>query len=65
MATIVRCDDCKRLSDEPGIGHIGREHTVIKYRDVLANIRIIGKDICRDCVKKMVAEGTLSKDDQD
>lgn len=55
MATITRCDGCKKTSDEPGVSYIGREWCFKKYRDILAKLDV-HKDLCADCVKKLVTE---------
>ena len=57
MAALTRCDDCKKLSDEPGVGHIGRRHEVRHYRDVGMRIEVF-KDLCSSCVKKMLEGNT-------
>lgn len=60
MATITRCDKCKKLSDDERAGYIGKDHEVRHYRDLILTIRT-EKDMCADCVKKAVAEGNLQQ----
>ena len=61
---ITRCDECKKLSDEAGVGYIGKKWKVSKYRE---NIMIVStmKDLCKDCVKKLIAENNLSEQNAD
>lgn len=54
MARLVRCDQCNRLSDEKGVGYIGRNFEVRFYKDLVLAIKTM-KDYCGDCVKKIVA----------
>lgn len=65
MANLVRCDNCKRLSDEPSIGYVGRMHAINHYQDKVVSITVHGKDLCGDCVKKIILGENLSKDDSD
>lgn len=64
MATITRCDECKKLSDEQGISYIGRTWTVSKYRDVFATITT-KRDVCRECLLNLVSSLSLNKSDGD
>lgn len=62
MANLTRCDECKRLSDEQGIGYIGKYHRLMKYNEIIMELNS-RKDMCRDCVKKAVAENSIGKND--
>lgn len=64
MANLTRCDKCKRLSDEPGIGYIGKSHTVKEYKETLMDIKTY-KDYCRDCIKSIVADHSIQQEDKD
>lgn len=66
MAAIVRCDSCKKLSDEPAVGYIGRRFEVIdlttsRYAKVLMSITATS-DFCIECIKKLVAENRLREE---
>ena len=65
MATITRCDECKKLSDEPGLGYIGREFEVMKFRDRQLIIRVMGRDLCQTCIRNIVANNNLCKSGED
>ena len=66
MADLKRCDECKRLSDESGVGFIGKKHQLNKYRDTILIIDVCGgKDLCGNCVKKKVAELTIGQVERD
>lgn len=60
MANLTRCDECKRLSDEPQIGYIGRHHSINHYRDVIIVIACY-RDLCGDCIKKIVANHSIQQ----
>ena len=60
MASLIRCDGCKKLSDEPGVGHIGKTWEIRHYRDFVGKITL-ERDLCEDCVKKSVAENNITK----
>lgn len=64
MATIIRCDNCKKLSDESGSEYIGKEWAVKKYKDLYMNI-ICNKDYCGACVKKLIGELAITRPDKD
>jgi len=57
MAALTRCDDCKKLSDELGVGHIGKHHEVRRYSELQMRIQVF-KDLCSSCVKKMLEGNT-------
>lgn len=60
MATIKRCDHCKKLSDDASAGPIGRSWLVKQYKISLGTI-VMEQDCCRECVKKVIAENSLSE----
>lgn len=64
MATITRCDDCRKTSDEPGVGFIGKEWQYKKYKDVYAKLDL-RKDLCAECVKKLMVDNYPQKYEKD
>lgn len=64
MANLIRCDNCKKLSDEPGISFIGKEWRINHYKDYLGTIKVF-KDLCRECVIKLVNENALAENKDD
>lgn len=59
MASLKRCDVCKKLSEEPNIGYIGRSFVLKRYKDTILTITVIGKDMCGGCIKTHIDGFTL------
>ena len=55
MANLTRCDQCKKLSDEPNVGYIGRDWVIKFYRDTMLSITAHA-DYCAECIQKLVAD---------
>jgi len=64
MATIVRCDICKKASDETGVGHIGKDWEGMEYRQRRLKVKS-DRDVCRACLTKVFGEVSFSKLDGD
>jgi hypothetical protein len=58
---ITRCDECKKLSDEPNIGYIGRKFAIKTHKQVFMTITT-HRDLCKDCLQKLVAENSPIED---
>lgn len=69
MAAIVRCDNCRKVSDEAAAGYIGRKFEVTpdnpgRYAKV--NMTITAhSDYCIDCIKKLIADGRVKEETRD
>jgi hypothetical protein len=63
MANLTRCDQCSRLSDEKGVGYIGRDWIVKHYNDTLMVITA-HNDYCSECIQKLVADHRPQKKDR-
>lgn len=61
MAAIIRCDKCKKLSDDSK-EYIGRDWEVRRYKEVFMTIRTT-KDYCQECVLNLVSEHRAMKSD--
>lgn len=64
MASLIRCDICKKLSDDPTVGHIGKEWSVMEYKNRLAKITT-QQDLCKSCVIRVINDSPLRKLDEE
>lgn len=65
MANIIRCDDCKKLNDEQGVGYIGKNWMIKDTpRSAIMKIKTT-RDCCRECVKKLFNDNSLTTDNED